>query len=234
MDFLPFDQRHYPTLPVREGYAAWAPSYEDTVSDLMDLRLLARLKRVEWRRVQRAVDLGCGTGRVGAWLRRAGIARVDGVDLTPAMLERAEAKRVYEQLVAGDLTATRLEARAYDLVVEVLADEHLAELEALYREAARLAVAGGHFVVVGYHPHFLMLGIPTHFDRSPGEGVAIECHVHLMSDHVRAAHAAGFRLAEMEEGLVDDAWITVKPRWAAYRHHPVSFAMVWAKEARSA
>lgn len=124
MDFLPFDQRHYPTLPVRKGYAAWAPSYEDTVSDLMDLRLLARLKRVEWRRVQRAVDLGCGTGRVGAWLRKAGVARIDGVDLTPAMLERAEAKRVYEQFVAGDLTATRLEARAYDLVVEVLADEH--------------------------------------------------------------------------------------------------------------
>jgi SAM-dependent methyltransferase len=200
----------------------------------MDLRLLARLKRVEWREVQRALDLGCGTGRVGAWLRRAGVGRIDGVDLTPAMLAQAEAKRVYEQLVVGDMSATGLEAGVYDLVVEVLADEHVAEVGALYCEAGRLAPAAGQFVVVGYHSHFLMLGIPTHFDRSPGDGVAIECHVHLMSDHVRAAHAAGFRLVEMEEGLVDDAWIAVKPRWAAYRHHPVSFAMVWVKSAPSA
>jgi predicted RNA methylase len=30
------------------------------------------------------VDLGCGTGYLGAWLRRAGAARVVGVDVTPA------------------------------------------------------------------------------------------------------------------------------------------------------
>jgi len=34
-------------------------------------------------------------------------------------------------------------------------------------------------------------GMPTHFDAPNGEPVAIETHVHLMSDHVRAAHAGG-------------------------------------------
>ena len=35
------------------------------------------------------VELGCGTGYFGAWLKRAGASRVVGVDVTPAQLETA-------------------------------------------------------------------------------------------------------------------------------------------------
>jgi hypothetical protein len=114
-------------------------------------------------------------------------------------------------------------------VLEVLADEHLGALPPLYREAARLAAPAGVFVVIGYHPHFLMNGIPTHFKRQDGAPVAIESYVHLLSDHAKAAHRAGWTLLEMDEGVVDDAWIAKKPKWARYRFHPVSFAMVWRK-----
>ena len=113
--------------------------------------------------------------------------------------------------------------------MESLADEHLPDLRPLYDEAARLATPAGAFVLVGYHPHFLMNGIPTHFDRQSGGPVTIESHVHLFSDHVRAAHRAGWTLAEMDEGVVDDAWVAKKPKWERYRFHPVSFAMVWRK-----
>jgi SAM-dependent methyltransferase len=230
MDFSPFDTRRYPTLPVRDGYREWAATYEDTVLDLMDIRLLERLREVDWRRVRRAADLACGTGRTGRWLRKAGVGHIDGVDFTQPMLERARAKNVYDRLLVRNMTDTGLEAAAYDLVTEVLGDEHLPDLRPLYREAGRLLAPGGSFAIVGYHPHFLMLGIVTHFDRPSGHPVAIESHVHLTSDHVAAAHAAGFRLIEMVEGAIDDAWVVEKPKWDVYRHHPVSFAMVWRRE----
>ena len=51
----------------------------------------------------------------------------------------------------------------------------------------------------------------------------------LAVDHVSAAHAAGWRLAELEEGVIDDAWIAAKAKWERYRHRPVSFAFVWEK-----
>src|SRR5262249_45227510 len=35
------------------------------------------------------VELGCGTAYFGAWLKRAGAARVVGVDVTPAQLDTA-------------------------------------------------------------------------------------------------------------------------------------------------
>jgi hypothetical protein len=37
----------------------------------------------------------------------------------------------------------------------------------------------------------------------------------------------------MEEGIVDDDWLTAKPKWSPYLHHPVSFAMVFNKRESS-
>jgi SAM-dependent methyltransferase len=228
MKFETFDTRHYPTLDVRDGYGEWARTYDDTVLDVMDLRLLARLSSVDWPTVSRAVDLGCGTGRIGVWLTAAGVARADGIDLTSEMLERAKDKAAYEDLKLGDLSDTGFQAGAYDLVVNSLVDEHLPELTGLYREARRLLRPGGRFVLVGYHPHFLMLGIAAHFDRADGQSIAVESHVHLTSDHVAAGTSAGFRLLEMTEGLIDEDWAEVKPKWSErYWYHPVTFALVW-------
>jgi SAM-dependent methyltransferase len=230
LEFAHFDRRRYPTVSVREGYRAWMPSYETTVEDEMDLVLLDALEAVTWTNVRCAADLGCGTGRTGAWLRSRGVARIDGIDLTPEMLAVARARHFYDELVEADIAATGLASGVYDLVTTCLVDEHLRDLRPLYREAARLLQPGGHHVLVGYHPHFIMAaGIPTHFDRHPGESVAIETYVHLFSDHVAAARAADLSLIELCERLVDDRWIELKPRWESYRNHPVSFAMVWRK-----
>jgi SAM-dependent methyltransferase len=230
LDFSQFDRRHYPIVSVREGYREWLGSYESTVEDEMDLVLLDALESVRWEAVERAADLGCGTGRTGMWLRRRGVARLDGVDLTPEMLEIARGRKIYDRLVHADAFATGLEADSYDLVTSCLMEEHLRDLLPLYREISRLLRRGGTYVLVGYHPHFIMtVGMPTHFERATGESVAIETHVHLASDHVTAACAAALRLVEMRERLVDDRWIALKPGWAQYRNHPVSFAMVWQK-----
>jgi SAM-dependent methyltransferase len=49
----------------------------------------------------------------------------------------------------GDVASTPLPSSAYDLCMLVLVDEHLAEIEPVYREAARLLAADGHFVLIG-------------------------------------------------------------------------------------
>ena len=231
LDFPQFDRRHYRTISVREGYREWLPLYEATVEDEMDLVLLDGLESPRWSAVERAADLGCGTGRTGAWLRARGVGRIDGIDLTPEMLAIARARNIYVQLGEADVAATGLEGSAYDLVMTCLVDEHLRDLLPLYGEASRLLRPSGVHVLIGYHPHFIMTaGMPTHFDRRPGEPVAIETYVHLTSDHVIAACVAGLVLIEMRERLIDDRWIALKPKWEQYRNQPVSFAMVWRKD----
>jgi SAM-dependent methyltransferase len=227
-DFKAFDTRGYRTVDVRSGYGEWVATYEQTVEDAMDIHLLEALREVPWANVERAADLGCGTGRTGAWLRERGVAHLDGVDLTPEMLDMARAREVYASLVEADVSDTGLESGAYDLVVTCLVDEHLADLSPLYAEARRLARPGGAYVLVGFHPHFIMAsGMPTHYDSASGEAVAIQTYVHLLSDHVSAGLAAGWTLVEMRERVIDDAWLELKPKWASLRDQPIAFAVVW-------
>lgn len=228
--FSDFDTRGYRTVDVATGYGQWVDSYEQTVQNVMDLALLDQLTEVRWADLGSAADLGCGTGRTAAWLRGRTAAAIDGVDLTPGMLEVARSRGLHRRLVEGDVRETGLEAGAYDLVIASLIDEHLPDLGPFYAEAARLARPGAAFVVVAFHPHFIMVsGMPTHYTSASGEPVAITTHVHLLSEHVTAGLRAGWALAEMREGVVDERWLEVKPKWERFRGHPVSAALVWRR-----
>ena len=230
MEYTSFDLRKYPVLSVKKGYAEWAQSYDYSVEDNMDISLLERIKSVDWKLIDSAIDLACGTGRIGVWLKRNGIKSIDGIDFSQEMLKKAHGKEVYHKLINGDILNTNLEANTYNLSIEVLADEHIADLQPLYSEAARITKNGGIFVLVGYHPHFLMNGLITHFHRKNGQAVAIKSFVHLLSDHVKAAIVADLTLVEMDEGIVDADWLGKKPKWIKYKNRPVSFVLVWKKE----
>lgn len=227
MEHALYDKRKYPIVDVRAGYGEWVYTYEQVVQDEMDLRLLNRLRTVNWSEQQLVLDLACGTGRIGMWLNSRCSAVMDGVDITPGMLEVARSKGIYRSLHVADVSSTGLPDKTYDLCIQSLADEHLPDLHPLYGEAARVTKLGGHFVIVGFHPHFLMAGVPTHFNRASGEAVTIRSYVHLLSDHVKAAHESGWTLQEMDEGLIDEAWLLKKPKWEAYLGLPISFSMVW-------
>ena len=56
------------------------------------------------------LDVGCGTGAVGVALAALGVDTIDGLDISPEMLEKAETKRVgdrdvYRRLMTGDILA---------------------------------------------------------------------------------------------------------------------------------
>ena len=56
------------------------------------------------RRFGSALDIGCGTGLMGQTLRER-VNRLTGVDLSPAMIEKAGERGVYDALIVGDATA---------------------------------------------------------------------------------------------------------------------------------
>jgi hypothetical protein len=110
-----------------------------------------------------------------------------------------------------------------------LADEHLPELAPAYRTAARLLRPRGQFLLLGYHPFFLMNGLLTHFHRPNGEAVTIQSYVHLFSEHFDAGRETGLSLSELRECVIDKAWLATKPKWRPYLGWPVSFALVWTR-----
>jgi len=145
------------------------------------------------------------------------------------MLNIAASKHAHEQLHLADVASTPLASDGYDLCMLVLADEHLTDIEPVYREAARLLSKGGHFALIGYHPFFLMRGMPTHYHRANHDAVTIRSYVHLFSEHFDAANKAGLRITEFRECVIDEKWLASKPKWREYLNWPVSFALVWSR-----
>jgi SAM-dependent methyltransferase len=231
LDAALFDRRRYPTASAQAGYDEWAETYEATVATGLDTMLLPELS-IPWPQMATVADLACGTGRTGAWLKARGVGAIDGVDISREMLALAERKQVYRSLALGDVAEAPLPSGAYRLCAMSLADEHLAELTPAYCTAARLLMPGGRFLLIGYHPFFLMNGLLTHFHRSNGDAVTIQSYVHLFSEHFDAARAAGLVLADLKERIIDEAWLATKPKWRQYLNWPVSFALVWTKADR--
>lgn len=229
MNHSKFDKRNYPIVDVQQGYGEWSQTYENVVQDEMDLRLFNQVQAIDWTAQTVILDLACGTGRIGVWLREKTDATIDGVDITPEMMAQAKEKGVYQTLHHASVTDTGLPDNNYDLCVQSLADEHLPDLAPLYAEAARITKPQGHFVIVGFHPYFLLMGIPTHYDNVSGEPITIQSYVHLFSDHVKAAYAAGWTLVETDEGVIDEDWLAAKPKWEKYAGLPISFVMVWQR-----
>jgi len=49
------------------------------------------------------LDLGCGTGLTGVYLAAAGYLNLDGIDLSADMIRVAGQRRIYRELVVGDI-----------------------------------------------------------------------------------------------------------------------------------
>jgi predicted TPR repeat methyltransferase len=89
------------------------------------------------------LDLGCGTGLAGAVFRPLA-SRLDGVDLSPAMVEKARLRDIYDHLQVADLeTALSAPGPGYDLILAADTLVYLGDLKRVFEGAhARLHSAG--------------------------------------------------------------------------------------------
>jgi predicted TPR repeat methyltransferase len=89
-------------------YESWAADYDHDVFEVMGFigtnRIADLLAAHAPDRDQPVIDLGCGTGAAGARLAHHGFGTIDGVDISPAMLDVAARLGVYRHLVTADLT----------------------------------------------------------------------------------------------------------------------------------
>ena len=96
----------------------------------------------------RILDAGCGTGLVGIALSKYGAIKIDGLDISPGMLEIARQSGVYEELEEADLTKPIARGDGkYDAVlcVGTLTKGHVGPDPAL-SEFVRITKRGGFIV----------------------------------------------------------------------------------------
>ena len=138
-----------------------------------------------------AVDLGCGTGLSGGFLRQSA-ARLVGVDLSAAMLERAQARAIYDELVQAEIGAF-LEGQpegSVDVAVALDVFIYVGDLARIFALAARALKPGGRFM------------FSVELMGQAGEGFAIlpaGRYTHAPSYVEEVARAAGLQVAAATE-----------------------------------
>ena len=165
----------------RELYAEWAETYDSGF--VVDSRYVYPQQVAEVfcqgfaQLDQPVLDVGCGTGLVGAELAKAGVAVIDGIDLSPEMLAEAEAKThdgrpVYRQLIEADLNdSTELSDRSYAGIVSAGAFTHGIFGPETVTELLRVARPRAHFALGINSAHFEDVGFGDWLEQRQLEGL---------------------------------------------------------------
>lgn len=180
---------------------------------------------------KRVLDLGCGDGWFCRWAQTQGASRVDGVDASHNMLDRA-AKLTARGSGVGhvvtyrqaDLEEIDLSPSAYDVVFSGLAIHYVENLSSLLERVHQALLPGGHFVFSVEHPVFTAPPQPGFLEREDGSKHWVLDHyfnegrreVNWLVQGVQKQHrtlgtlmtmllGAGFELAALDEwGRTDD------------------------------
>ncbi|MFL5050849.1 MAG: class I SAM-dependent DNA methyltransferase [Xanthobacteraceae bacterium] len=181
---------------VRRLFDQHAPDFDVAMRERLEYRgpeLLLEAVRAaagEGMRFGTMLDLGCGSGLSGAAFR-ACVDWLVGVDLSPAMIEVARAKGLYDRLVVDEIGAfLRGEAAnraAYHLVLAADVFVYCGDLSPIAAATAGILAPGGLFAFT----------VETH----DGAGVRLSETLRYAhsDDHVRAAlGSAGLRVLALE------------------------------------
>lgn len=150
--------RTVPKEMVIEFFEKLAPEYEEYQRQLHyighELAANAAKERMDSRITDYAIlDLGCGTGLVGAQLadyaaRLVGVDVTKGMGLIAASKRRADERRSYNQVVQQDMRdfLAAYQEEPFDLVTAAHCFNYVGDLQAVFSNVSRVLKPGGWFI----------------------------------------------------------------------------------------
>ena len=160
---------------VAARYDAWAKSYDGDLADwsYQGPAVVAGIVAEKHPDAASVLDVGCGTGLVGRALRDRGFAgRLLGLDISTASLAVAEQGGAYDSLEPADLQQPLpVVDDTVDAVVCVGVMTYLPEVEAVWREFARVVRPAGLVVLTQREDIWHDRDCRTVVDRLADEGI---------------------------------------------------------------
>ncbi len=203
---------------VEDGYTRWAPRY-DSPNPAIALESPIVRTMVEQAPLGRALDAACGTGRHAMTLAELGY-EVLGVDTTEAMLVIARDKVPEAQFQRGTLEELPANDASVDLLTCGLALTHVAELEPIMREFARVLRPGGQAVLSDIHPFATMTGAMAAFrdrDEDITKGIPFVVNLtHQLSEYIESFLAAGLSILACVEPRITEPMLPVFPSYVSF------------------
>ena len=133
-----------PSAFVETLFDQYAPGFDAALLDRLDYRapcLMAQMLTVPYGRV---LDLGCGTGLMGAELR-AGSEWLEGWDISTEMLRASRQKGIYDRLEKHDLSRLAPPHAVWDVITAADVFAYLGALERIVGWVSQALRPGGRF-----------------------------------------------------------------------------------------
>lgn len=147
------------------------------------------------------LDVGCGTGRHTLRLAERG-ANMIGVDVSPLMIEQAQANAAARKLdikwIVADVLDAPIEPASIDIVISSLAISHVADLAAFFARMRALTKPTARIVLSDIHPCSQMMGTVAGLPAGE-QWVQMRLHTHAVSEYFEVAPAHGFRVTNIAE-----------------------------------
>ena len=180
---------------IRKLFDDYAPRFDDHLTNALGYKIPTLMRQAVDtvpevpKTFPRVLDLGCGTGMVAENFRDMA-GEIDGVDLSPKMLEQAEAKGAYANLHLADvldfLEGPDVRPAAYDLILSADTFIYIGKLDGIFTAARRALTDGGLFVFSVEHledgdfkllPSGRYSQSDTYIEKLAAEsGFAVVCH----------------------------------------------------------
>lgn len=133
-----------PAAFVETLFDQYAHHFDHALVAKLDYRAPQHLRAALSGPYARALDLGCGTGLMGAELRPL-CAHLEGWDISAEMLREAEAKGIYDALEKRDLSTLPAPEVLCDLITAADVFAYIGALEQIIGWVALALVPGGTF-----------------------------------------------------------------------------------------
>lgn len=185
----------------KEGYNLYASNYDQT-SKFLDtfekdflLTILSKIK------VVKALDLGCGTGRLIPTLKKSA-TKVTAADVSEEMLRIVKQKFPEVETSLANVNDLPFNEGYFDLVVASFLIVHVRDLEIAFDQIYRVLKDGGIFIVTNINQKKA-----PKLELKNGEEIVIESHYHRPVDVIKALEKSIFKIEKEEFVNENGVWI---------------------------
>lgn len=154
----------YPNY-VAKLFDSYADTFDEHLTGKLEYRVpqaIAELLAASEIAAGPTLDLGCGTGLMAATLPQS-THPIDGIDIAPKMVAKAEARNLYRHLIVGDATTALTDNEAlsgpYAIVVATDVFIYIGDVEPLFQALLPRLAPGAH----------VAFSVETH----DGEGISV-------------------------------------------------------------
>ena len=188
-------------LNSKEGYNLYSSAYEKNTAYLNSFEKNIVLEFMGNLTGKKALDLGCGTGRLVKDLINSG-AEVVGIDISDEMIKIMKNKFPKVESLLADSENLPFEDNSFDFVIASFFIVHLKNLTKTFDEIYRVLKDGGKFVLTNINQRKA-----PKLDIDSGKKIVIQSYYHRPEDVIKALENSFFKI-EKEEFVKDGkAWI---------------------------